>query len=131
MKTPVYDGQGGGNLRIYFRGLNAVGKSCLRRLMLPAVLRELFLTGIVLKLVVLAHYISFFVEVFKNCLEFSGHLCTIHRLPVITLYFAQFRLHAMNISAQKTRFMKYQHISNKSEIFRTIRRYCLKKLQIL
>ena len=61
MKTPVYDGEEGKispSCPIWESTLGVsmlLEKAALRRLILPAVLRELFLTGCVLKPVVLAH----------------------------------------------------------------------------
>ena len=61
MKTPVYDGEGGKispSCPIWESTLGfsiLLEKAALRHRILPAVLRELFLTGCVLKLVVLAH----------------------------------------------------------------------------
>ena len=61
MKTPVYDGEEGKispSCPIWEPTLGVsmlLGKAALRRLILPAVLRELFLTGCALKPAVLAH----------------------------------------------------------------------------
>ena len=61
MKTPVYDGEGSKispSCPIWESTLEfsmLLKKAALRRFMLPAVLRELLLTGCVLKSVVLAH----------------------------------------------------------------------------
>ena len=76
MKTPVYDGQEGKispSCPIWEPTLGVsmlLEKAALRRLILPAVLRELFLTGCALTPVVLAHCEE------KSCCLWS-HDCTV------------------------------------------------------